>query len=542
MQNRRAFLETSVVMSASAVVGAPTVSALLNESSEAEPVFLGRLLEHWLEIWRSGTPDVWAARAVVEFGPRAVPALLEMLPRTRPSLPTQQLASVIARIATDHPQVIDHLLELAEGDFFRAAEVLRRCCGQHPYVVRFFLHIILTEDCPRKQATALCALGYDGDKSEFIRRADFAQAVSRFIEQAVMNCNEAFENTIRHGLESAWYFIPDLECPAAEKIRLCELLIQISVNHGDLDLYFNPTMLERLGPTTSPTLAQFATSQDPRNKDEEIERLIDAAMSSLDFDSQFAQLIRADDEDVAIQAIFRVQALQLDTPKILEALGQTLRSPGQTNWRRRHVACKALATLGSKALPTAIAALNDEYTEVRRDAIHLLGLLGPAAKSVLPALRFHWHQGDPRHREALLWAMIAISPDEWLLPFIHEGLEAWHDPDLCTAAVSGLYQFGPLDNRQFLPKLLRMLTSHHNQLQELAAQSISRCGNHWLSEVLKLLDSTEPLARVGAIRALGNCPLPAPQEALAALRRLLNDYDLAVRHQAHEAFGRACGT
>jgi hypothetical protein len=200
-----------------------------------------------------------------------------------------------------------------------------------------------------------------------------------------------------------------------------------------------------------------------------------------------------------------------------------------------------------------VQALDSPDAEVRHEAIHALGAIGPAAAAATPTLAAILVEDPDRHarREAAL-ALWKMDPDpDIAVPALARALED-KEPWIRMNAAIGLFRLRG-GTQAAIPVLIRALQDKQNKtnleeflftIQEMSALALGRAsagsplGVPALVAALKGAD-TDSMRRTAA-RALGSVGAEA-QAAVPLLRAMLNDEDVAAREAAEEALQKIEG-
>lgn len=198
----------------------------------------------------------------------------------------------------------------------------------------------------------------------------------------------------------------------------------------------------------------------------------------------------------------------------------------------------ALASLGEKAVPRLIKALEAE--PVRAKAAAIIARIGPPAKEAVSALAAALGDKSPETRNEVLFALAAIGPDaKEAVPAITQAMK---DPDLkvCYAACYALGKIGPAAASAKAELAEHLAGKDHflcmasawalaqidPQDAELAAKSVP--------VLIQALEEPDPPTRLHAAEALGLLG-PLAGDAAAALKKLQSDPDKGVREAAASA-------
>ena len=187
-------------------------------------------------------------------------------------------------------------------------------------------------------------------------------------------------------------------------------------------------------------------------------------------------------------------------------------------------AVQCLVSIGSEAVASVIAALDDASPDVRERAIYILKEIGPRARSAIPKLLGLVDADDPAFQADVVWAVRRIDRhgafaipvlEKRLLPTL---LQRLHDPngDVRSDAAMALGDFCSLFD-QVVPALLERLHDESPFVRGHAAESLGNLGKSpetvvpALVDVLKSRDRSVELFKSG-------------------LRIRGNDYCLALKH------------
>ncbi|VTT99725.1 heat repeat-containing protein : Putative Deoxyhypusine monooxygenase OS=Microcystis aeruginosa PCC 9806 GN=MICAE_1330005 PE=4 SV=1: HEAT: HEAT_2: HEAT_2: HEAT_2 [Gemmataceae bacterium] len=189
-------------------------------------------------------------------------------------------------------------------------------------------------------------------------------------------------------------------------------------------------------------------------------------------------------------------------------------------------------------LAGTLAALADEESSVRAEAINVIAKMGPAASSALPRVRAALGDSDQFVRSAAVGALAKISPTPTdVLADIVAVLsdEESYPRKGAIQAIAAL----DLDPATKLPHVLTALADTDGDVLQEAAQAAGALGTSGAEAVpllLPLLSHEEKWVRSHAADALGE--IGGSAEAVAALRKLLADPEEWVRQRAAGALGK----
>jgi HEAT repeat protein len=198
----------------------------------------------------------------------------------------------------------------------------------------------------------------------------------------------------------------------------------------------------------------------------------------------------------------------------------------------------ALASLGEKAVPRLIKALERE--EVRAKAAAVIARIGPDAKATVPALIAALGDKNPETCNEVLFALAAIGPDAAeAVPAI---IQAMHSPetDVCYSACFALGKIGPAAKAAKDDLLKNLTGDDHFRCMASAwalCQIDPKSPETAAKSVLVLigaLEEPDPPTRLHAAEALGLLG-PLAADAAAALKKLQGDPDEEVRAAAAKA-------
>jgi HEAT repeat protein len=207
------------------------------------------------------------------------------------------------------------------------------------------------------------------------------------------------------------------------------------------------------------------------------------------------------------------------------------------------------------AMVALAQATTDPDVRVRRSAVEVLELVGPAAAPAAPAVAAALDDNDRFVRWSAIRALRHIGPvaARCATPGLTRLLEDG-DADIRLAAAAALQEFGPSGApairtvshnpgelspyaRATLPPLLRSLRSDDADVRIAAMRTLKRLGAEARPAVTglrELLDDANPHIRQTAAETLGAIG-PAARSAVDDLRRALQDENADVRRSAGEA-------
>jgi HEAT repeat protein len=223
----------------------------------------------------------------------------------------------------------------------------------------------------------------------------------------------------------------------------------------------------------------------------------------------------------------------------------------------RYAARTALGNMGPKAVVELQKALTGNDNELRVGAAQTLGLIGRAAKDVIPelkgaigdliALGKAEKQGKAL-REAAMQALGHLGrqdgKDDTIRPALSEVLENDPSRDMCLAAVQALGSMG----EQAVKNLIVVLTDQkfkeegYDDVRRSAASALGRIGKTAGEAVTKLrhvlAEDPDGDVRAAAALALGLIGAEPRKAVSILLLKLKEDRDYSVRRNAASALGR----
>jgi hypothetical protein len=237
MLSRREFLGTTVAVSTGALapLSAGTVACVANATSAA--VYLGKPLEHWLAcVDESHYFGTVVSQAISAF---ARDHAGEFLARLRQQARDDQfyvLAQLVNGTGTWSPfipnktdvsaPIIDEFLRLLRTSRYFSDDRAPNWRSQEPKIFEFCARVVVESKCRKTQAVAMRRLArYEA--ATFAGRTDLATAVARYVEIGVAEILEEGPRDHLPRLSAAAELIADLDCPVAQKLRLCSLLLEV---------------------------------------------------------------------------------------------------------------------------------------------------------------------------------------------------------------------------------------------------------------------------------------------------------------------------
>jgi HEAT repeat protein len=266
---------------------------------------------------------------------------------------------------------------------------------------------------------------------------------------------------------------------------------------------------EKPAPALDPhQVARLLRDRDPDVRRRALAGLADGRAVPEDYRAVLTPALRDDDRQVRQFAAVALAASGLADRPVLDALiramGEREESPRYAPRPEGPTAAKqALTRLGARAVPSLVAALQDEQYPARHLVLDALADLGPVAKDALPALAQALAKGRGPEFVGLVHARWRIGGDaaaavEELVPLLDtkEGRS-------CGGALTVLARMGP-DGKGAVPAVIRAMKTYRE------------------GEIARALGELAPYAREQALpalrEALGDGRLALG--AAAALRRL----------------------
>jgi HEAT repeat protein len=201
---------------------------------------------------------------------------------------------------------------------------------------------------------------------------------------------------------------------------------------------------------------------------------------------------------------------------------------------------EAFATLGDKAVPRLIKALENDDTQSL--AVEVIRRLGPKAKGAVPALILELKDPDPEYRREVEFAIAAIGPDaKAAVPALIDHM-ANDDPRVRYTACYALGKIGP-DAKEAVPKLRDNIKSEDKFLKAASIWALLRIQPE--DNPLKVLavplltkaleEADRDLVKIESATALGAIGSPA-KSAIPTLQKIADGADSQeVRAAAQEA-------
>jgi HEAT repeat protein len=176
----------------------------------------------------------------------------------------------------------------------------------------------------------------------------------------------------------------------------------------------------------------------------------------------------------------------------------------------------------------------DEAHRLRSGAARALELMGPKAKTALPALGQALWDEDANISMRASFALASIGGET--VPQLIRGLEA---PNLYTRlyAIHGLSRIGA-DAHQAIPALISVLDDKSLQIAEQASHALSRIGPASVPKLIPVLKHPRATVRALAAGALAEMGPPAREACPQLIEALRGERDAMVRKRVIEALGK----
>lgn len=253
------------------------------------------------------------------------------------------------------------------------------------------------------------------------------------------------------------------------------------------------------------------------------------------------ELLNDPDKDVRYNA---VHALRGIGPEAKDAVPELVKRLIDPDLYMRGAAAKTLAgPLGfvTKDVITArlVELLKDPNSDVRRNAIEVLGGIGAETKDAVPVLIDALRSTDSGTRRAAGVALGRIHPaPKGAVPHLLERLKDG-ERKVRLAAVEALGRIGPAaeDATRALAEMLKDSDPEMREKIVAALGQIESQARNVSPELVNLLKDSDKHVRAAAADALGRIGAAA-RSSIAALAALLTDPDQEVRGNAAEAVGR----
>ena len=232
------------------------------------------------------------------------------------------------------------------------------------------------------------------------------------------------------------------------------------------------------------------------------------------------------------------------TKGVIPALIQALRDgpsyePGSGSIRPvRSGADDVLLKMQDQAVPALIRVVNDPADEarVRREAVRLLGWIGPAAKAAVPTLLKTLDSTDPSMRQQVVDSLGRIGPvTKEVVPALLKAL-ADEENGVRYHAAEALGSIRPVD-KAVIPSLIKAAKDGYPTVRKYAIRSLGKIdptAKGVLPVLLAALKDPAGNVRRTAAEIVGRLA-PAGKQAMPIFIDLLKDEDWKVRTAAAEA-------
>jgi HEAT repeat protein len=261
-----------------------------------------------------------------------------------------------------------------------------------------------------------------------------------------------------------------------------------------------------------------------------------------------------DDQELVREVVPRlVEALTAPEPRLRAAAARALVDLDPDSEIARPVLAKALeeaspealndmldalASLGEKAVPRLIKALETE--ELRAKAAAIVARIGPPAKATVPALIEALGDKTPETRSEVLFALAAIGPDAAeAVPAIIQASKG-SEMDVCYSACYALGKIGPAAESAKADLAENLAGDDHFlcmasawalcQIDPKSPETAAKA----VPVLIEALEEPDPPTRLHAAESLGLLG-PLAADAADALKKLQDDPDEEVRAAAAKA-------
>lgn len=401
--------------------GGPVIAAEWREPQPDEVQYQGQTIAQAIAALQRGEVDARrdAERKVPQFGPAAVPFLIERLSDEKKGV-REQAAGLLGELKSAAQPAIPALIE-ALGDAaisYSASNALQR-------IGNAAVPALLTaaeSDNPKVRERALSALGRPGASRATIGlmiakldRDDWASlsaALTRCGMPAVQPLTEALDNrsdNVRAAAASSLSYLRDKSEPAADK--LLEKLL------SDPAPKVREGAARALGFTANAktTAALVKAIRRDENEDVRFAAVEALGQQELPVDAALPVLMAAlqDPSGKVVQmAAYRTEAYG---PDATPAVGLLIAALQKKDWPERTPyanAIQALGRIGDKAAVAPIMeVLNDKSSERHYDCLVALGRIGPAAKDALDLVKTFLDHKDKYIRELAAETVTKIAPE-----------------------------------------------------------------------------------------------------------------------------------
>jgi HEAT repeat protein len=244
--------------------------------------------------------------------------------------------------------------------------------------------------------------------------------------------------------------------------------------------------------------------------------------------------------DMANMAARALADLEVDPTKVRPLIDKLV----ATNPEITDRVLNAFASLGPRAIPHAVEALNDPQRRVR--ALQVIARIGPEAAPAVPGLIELLKTADPATKSETLYALGAIGPGAAAGVGAISDQLGDTDPRVVQAAVYALGKIGPAA-KAAVPTLANLVRSKDDLIRLMSVCAILRIGpltDNLIQTALPVLSEglkhSREFVRIEAAMALGELG-PKAQGALPALQTAAGDTSAAVRSAATAAIKKIKG-
>jgi HEAT repeat protein len=295
------------------------------------------------------------------------------------------------------------------------------------------------------------------------------------------------------------------------------------------------------GPATKPpdieALIKDLQSNDERASQEASEELLKAGTRAIPFLTSLIEKSQVASPRTAVAAVDVLGRMGPAAQDAIPALVGLLGRGGALG----PAAVSALARIGEPAVPALVAAASNADSQMRAQAIWVLGQIGKAAEASVPVLLAALNDEDRYVRQYAVMALGDVRPQDASVLVALRGRLKDSDAGVRLSTIKALGQ-GGADARSASDELLELSTKEPN-LRLPVAEALIRMAAADLAVrplVSELGDRSSNL-RTRAAMLLGELGDPA-KPAIPALRQALADDDARVRRAADAALKRIAGS
>jgi HEAT repeat protein len=596
-------------------VGADAVPVLLEARTSADIRLHRRAVAALIRIGAPAASGLVAAlkdganhraeTALVRLGPAATPALIDALKDEKVSQDAARVLGLMGARATDAVPALIELLKdrHAAGSLRAAAAETLGLIGTPEGDIVAALLAALTEDKPEVRRGAAAALNWMGPPARSAAPALVAavrdddektaaaacQALARLGDAGVAPALFAALRSKRGvvadaALQALWQMGPNaksivpglvslLDTPPGESARIRALLAtlgpvavpQLTAALQDKEPKIRQAAIEMLG-LIGPVARSAAPAVAAAIKDKTPNVALAAAIALTRLDPT-----RARDADAvplladALDHLPSLRALADIGPDARAAVPALVAALKHKDKAVRDGARRALACIGTPAVPALIDALKDNTENVAGLAAQTLGSILPRPKEALPALRealqheacraaaaaalaridpgasaevvslllAELKREDLTRQHAALEALSRLGPAAQ--PTVPALTEILKDPALREAALEALGAIGP-EARSAVPAILLLPREMGEKIAGPVRRTLARMGAPAVPEVAALLKDRDPRFRRFALAILATLG-PSARTILPSLVPLLEDSDTDVRASAAQLIG-----